>query len=276
MLLFIILHRPTIRGERIDCLFLANIYIILLVISCFFLDMYFYYITGYLYPNSSFDNLWCRTKGYILYICGYSFFHSFSLQAIYRICRILYPIQTKRQPFNLYAIIFLGQWIFSAIELLPSLLIGDIEYLENDFHCQVAPTNMRSSLTVCLIGFLAPFTIILYCYGYTIYYVRKHNSTIITIKQRTILRRDLIILKRIILLLTVLTSSAVPHVAFPIIYIMIGSLPKWLVSLEWALTILALLSISLVIPRISPHLKRLRAKKRFYKVSITQSQSTSF
>ncbi|CAF0917625.1 unnamed protein product [Rotaria sordida] len=143
----------------------------------------------------------------------------------------MYPIQTKHQPFSFYIIVSFGQWIFSALEVIPSLLIGDMEYLHNDYHCQVAPSSMRGSLIVCVLGFLFPFIIIACSYVYTIYYIRQHSSTIITTKQRKSMRRDMIILKRVLIILTLLTSSAAPHAFFPVAYRFLGSLPtcegKW-------------------------------------------------
>ncbi|CAF1068548.1 unnamed protein product [Rotaria sordida] len=130
--------------------------------------------------------------------------------------------ETKKK--HLAAISF-GQWIFSALELIPSLLIGDMEYLHNDYHCQVAPSSMRGSLIVCVLGFLFPFIIIACSYVYTIYYIRQHSSTIITTKQRKSMRRDMIILKRVLIILTLLTSSAAPHAFFPVAYRFLGSLP---------------------------------------------------
>ncbi|CAF1281751.1 unnamed protein product [Rotaria sp. Silwood1] len=123
-----------------------------------------------------------------------------------------------------------------------------MEYLHNDYHCQVAPSSMRGSLTVCVLGFLFPFIIIACSYVYTIYYVRQHNPTIITINRRTNMRRDMIILKRVLIILTLLTSSAAPHALFPIAYRILGSLPTWLVALEWLLTIVALISIAVILP----------------------------
>ncbi|CAF3640885.1 unnamed protein product [Rotaria sp. Silwood1] len=105
-----------------------------------------------------------------------------------------------------------------------------MEYLHNDYHCQVAPSSMRGSLTVCVLGFLFPFIIIACSYVYTIYYVRQHNPTIITINRRTNMRRDMIILKRVLIILTLLTSSAAPHALFPIAYRILGSLPTCYLS----------------------------------------------
>ncbi|UJR32501.1 hypothetical protein I4U23_019963 [Adineta vaga] len=221
-----------------------------------------HYIYGYFYPRTIFNTWLCRIKAYVLYICGYAFFHSFSLQAIYRICRILYPLQMNRQPIYVYVIVSVCLWILSALELLPSLLIGDIQYSAYDLHCQFSPTNMRGSLTVCLIGYLFPFSIMACCYFYTIYYIRKHNSIIvITVKQRVRMRRDMVILKRIITLLAVLSSSAIPHALFPIIYMIYGALPVWLVSLEWVLTIIALIITSVFLPFLSPHMKKMCDRK---------------
>ncbi len=271
-LTFMIMHQSKIKKrQHIDCLFVANIYIILLCISCFLLDMCIYYIYGFTHPNISFNNRWCQIKAYFMYICGYTFFHSFSFQAIYRICRIIYPIQTKNQPFRFYIIVSFGQWVLSALELLPSLLIGDMEYLNNDYHCQISPSSMRGSLTVCVLGFLFSFIMIACSYVYTIYYVRQHNLTIITVKQRKSMRRDMVILKRVLIILTLLTSSAAPHAAFPVVYRFLGSLPLWLVALEWLLTILALISIALTLPLISPHLKQLYTVTQRYDISISVS-----
>ncbi|CAF4834846.1 unnamed protein product, partial [Rotaria sp. Silwood1] len=100
-----------------------------------------------------------------------------------------------------------------------------MEYLHNDYHCQVTPSSMRGSLTVCVIGFVFPFIIIACSYVYTIYYVRQHNSTMITIKRRKSIHRDIIILKRVLIILTLLTASAAPHAFFPVAYRILGSLP---------------------------------------------------
>ncbi|CAF1328259.1 unnamed protein product [Adineta steineri] len=193
----------------------------------------------------------------MMYTCGYTFFHSFSLQAIYRLSRVIYPMHSKRQHYSLYIIMSFGQWIFSALELLPSLCIGDIEYLPNDYHCQVALTSMRGSLTVCLLGFLCPYIITVYCYIHTMCYVRRRTLTVLIFQQRSSVRRNLIILRRLVILLTCVISTAAPHGILPIVYSILGELPRWLVPLEWVLTIFALVTISVAILFVSPLVKKL-------------------
>jgi hypothetical protein len=178
-------------------------------------------------------------------------------------------MQTKRQDFSLYVMMSFGQWIFSALELLPSLFIGDIEYLSKDFHCQVAPTSMRGSLTVSLLGFLFPYSITVYCYLYTMYYVRQHRLAILIIRQRASVRRDMIILRRLAILLTCMTTTAIPHVVLPVVSVILGGLPVWLVSLEWVLTILALVCTSVILPFVSPQLKKLCSTMHLQRTNTT-------
>jgi hypothetical protein len=138
---------------------------------------------------------------------------------------------------------------------LPSLLIGDIEYIFNDYHCQFAPTSIRGSLTVYSVGFVFPFSVTVFCYIWTMCSIRKQTAALITINQQINIHRDLIILKRLVIFLTIVTIVAAPHVCLPIIYVITGNLPPWIISLEWLTTALALVAVLFILLFITPHLK---------------------
>ena len=259
VLSLIIVRRQIIRAHHIDYLLFANIYIAALFGTIFCIDISIYSIYGQIYVTSSFSGWWCRIKGYLVYLSAVIFFYTFALQAIYRFCRILYRTKARLLSFHLYAILTVSLWFLAACELLPSLLIGDIEYLVNDYHCQFAPTSIRGSLTVYSIGFVLPFSVTVFCYMWTIRCIQQQTARLLTINQRISMQRDVVILKRLAIFLSMVTTISAPHVILPIIYIIAGSLPTWIISVESLMSSLALLAVSIILLFTSPHLKKLHA-----------------
>ena len=159
--LFIIFYRrSTIRNDHVDYLLVANSYIALFLSSPFYFDMSAYSIYGHLHPASSFDGWWCRVKSYAIYVTGSAYFYSFLFQAIYRFCRIVFPTRPALRSFRLYAIVSILQWIFGILQVLPSLFAGYITYLPNDYHCQLALTNLRGIIDL----FISYFPHSIRCY----------------------------------------------------------------------------------------------------------------
>ncbi len=156
-----------IKLVPISSLFMENSYIALLFISPFFIDMCVSSIYGYLYPKSSFNEFRCWFKSYLMYINGHVYFYSFLLQAIYRFYRIVYPKQIKFQSFRLYAIASGFLWINGCWQMLPSLIMGHIDYIPEEFHSQFPLTYLSGSLIGLSIIYLIPYILTVLCYIYT-------------------------------------------------------------------------------------------------------------
>ena len=88
------------------------------------------------------------------------------------------------------------------------------------------------------------------------YRVHQQSLALYTLDQHRSIRRDLFVLKRLAILLTVVTAVAAPHALMPIVYAMTGFLPDWITSLEWLLTSFALVSVSIVLVIVTSHLKK--------------------
>jgi hypothetical protein len=260
ILSMIFFNRSTTRGDNVDYMILTNIYITLFLGFSFFMDMCIYSIYGHLHPNSSFDGWWCRVKSFIVQsgMCG--FFYTFLLQAIYRLCCIVYPTRVKFQSKRLYIILSIVRMVLAFLQMLPSLLLGDIEYLSNEYHCQVPPTNIRATVIITFFVYLLPFCAIAICYVRTIFHVRTETTVLVTIKQHASTHRDLIVSTRVVIVLGFLTITGMPHLITTVIYANTGRLPSWAVPFEWLMTILGSTSISIIQIFISPHLKKLRAR----------------
>ena len=255
--IMMIQHRGSLREYRIDYLLFGTTYLTLIFVAIFFIDMCAYSIVGHLNPSVTFDGFWCRMKAYLMYGAGCTFFHSFLLQAFYRLNRILYQNKHKSQSFRFYVILSISIWIIVYIELIPSFVIGDIEYIVSEHHCQFAFTNVRGSIVVCTVGFFVPFSLTMFCYLWTMLKIHQQSAALMMINRSHMMRRDILILKRLVILLTFVTFVAAPHVIFPVVVAFDGFLPGWLFSLEWLLTALALVSVSIVLIFVSTHLKKI-------------------
>ena len=255
-----LLRRSLIKTDRVSYLLISNSYIAFITASPLFIEMCITSIYGHLHPNISFDGWNCRVKSYVLYIHGCVYFYSFLLQAIYRFCRIVHPTRVVYQSFRPYAILSVAQWILAALMLLPSLFLGDLEYLPNDYHCQIGPTNLRGSMIGLSVLFIVPFVSTLMFYLYTLYYVYTKTTVLTTINRNTTARRDLIILSRLVFLFTFITTVAFPHVLIPVIYTISGSLASWVSPCEWLFTAFSLSAACIIQFVVSPNLRKLRIR----------------
>jgi hypothetical protein len=252
-----VLRRSVIKTDSVSYLLAANSYIAITLSTPLFLDISFNSIYGQLHPDSSFDDWRCRFKSYVLYIHGCVYFFSFFLQSIYRFCRIVYPRRVILHSFRPYVILSIGLWFLAAALLMPSVFLGDIDYLPHDYHCQLPPSNLRGMLRALSSVFLIPFILTLICYFYTMHYVRTQTTALTTINQHRSIRRDLIIMSRLVLLFVFVTAAALPHVLIPIIYTITGYLPTWVASFEWSLTVFSFTAASIIQLFVTPHLKKL-------------------
>ncbi|CAF0898136.1 unnamed protein product [Adineta steineri] len=257
LFLTMLCRRSIVKTDRVSYLLLANSYIAYLVASPFFAEMSLNSIYGQLHPNSSFNVKSCVFKSYIIYVSGCVYFHSYLLQAIYRLCRIVYATRLQYQSFRIYAILSIGQWVLAALMLLPSLLAGSIEYIPTEHHCQIAATNLLGSLLGLSFLFLIPFVSTLILYFYTIHYVHTKTTALHAINHHTSIRRDLIILSRLIILFTFISTVALPHVLMPIFYVLTNYLPVWISALEWLFTCFSLNTACIIQIFSVPQLRKL-------------------
>jgi len=148
-------------------------------------------------------------------------FYSNALQAIYRLCRIVFYTRQSLQSFQLYKIIIIIQWIICFLIILPNLLHGDFKYLIDDYHCQVELTDIRNGLLDAVLAYFIPVSISTGCYIYTLRKIRKGKNSLIqtmTHIQQITTRRDVIVLFRICILHGLLIVTVIPSAVILIMY----------------------------------------------------------
>lgn len=256
MIWIMLFHQSPTQTDRVAHLLCINMYISLFIGCALVLDMYCYTLYGHLHSKISFDGQWCYIKAYLFYVSGCSFFYSYLLQAVYRLCRIIFYKNHLLQSFHLYIIGIILQWIVSFLQVIPVYLLGTFEYLSNDFHCQIALTNIRGLLIGLTLVHMLPISLTTICYIYTIVYIRKRSNIIRTTRQRVSDRRDLLVLKRVFILLTAMIISGMPQLGISIFYRFVGYLPYWSTQFQWLTATFSVFCISVILIFVSPNLQK--------------------
>ncbi|CAF3605260.1 unnamed protein product [Adineta steineri] len=251
--------------HRVALLLTANVYLSLQLSSILFLEEYICILLGHKYSLASLDNgILCQIRIYLQYVLVSAICYSNALQAIYRLCRIIFYTKKSYQSFQLYQILSIIQWILCFLIMFPSLYFGDFKYSINDYSCQLDYANYRGVFMIGTLSFSIPMTIIVGCNIYTIKKMRRRNNNdieIMTQLQRMIVQRDLVVLFRLLILLGILMTFGIIPVMIILINIFTGLVPWWSSQIQWLVFNILTTIVSIVLIIISPHFHNLWKKK---------------
>ena len=144
--------------------------------------------------------------------------------------------------------------------IIPTILVGDFEYLDTDYHCQILYTSMRSTMLNGTLAYAIPMNITTRCYMYTWRKMRRGNDSLIqtmTEPQKISARRDVVVLFLICILLALLLAFFIPSTVILSIYNFSGYLPWWASQIQWLVFIVSILSMTISLALISPHVRNL-------------------
>lgn len=215
MFIFIIYHlkkRPN-SPNQVTLLLTANMYMSLLTYFIVMTDAYLRVLNGHIYSIIKSNNIiYCQICAYFLLMSICSIFYSNTLQAIYRLCRIVFYTYRFYQTFRFYIITIIIQWFICFIFFLPNLFLGDFEYIIEDFRCQISYKNNRASLITAALIYFVPISITFGCYIFTLRKIRNRNDLRqhMTHMQLITARRDLIVFFRIFILFGLMIISSIP------------------------------------------------------------------
>jgi hypothetical protein len=226
------------------------------------------------------NSKWCRWRGFFIHGFLCALYDSYILQAGYRLCRVVFYRHKNLQSFPLYSLLVPIESLFGVVSISPVLLRGDVIYLPSEYYCQTPFTNIPAICYIALRLFFLPILFISLVYIYLLKHVRQTNSSITTInenhrgrsKQDT---RDLIVIKRLLLMLSVLLLLGLPSIIFLSIFMITGHLISityrigWL-SVSFSLVFLAYMLIELTNPL------RKTVRGLFHRDSVQRSRCTSF
>ncbi len=204
--------------SNICMLLIWNTYFTLFLFASIMLGMYLYNLYGNLDSSMSFGGRWCQIRTYLVHVCLCGLYYSFVLQAIFRLFRIVYYKHKILQSFGVFLIAITLQWILSFLCILPNLLLDDFQYLPTEYNCWIAFENIRGLLVTITITYGISTCMILSIYMYIIRYLRQSNN-IQQQRRQNSNKRDLIVLKRLAIFVTVIIGLGFPTVLVVFIYV---------------------------------------------------------
>ncbi|CAF1257487.1 unnamed protein product [Adineta steineri] len=172
--------------------------------------------------NQSFDSSGCIFSGYLSSVLLGMLYWNFFNQAFYRLIRIVYSQNRRLQSLKLYVILpFIELIIVTSIVLCILLPLNGVTYLPHDYFCYPTFTNIPAILSVVVIAYMCPFCCISFIYMYITRFIhRQGNIQTLVIKQRQ--ARDLLIMRRILIIVSLLLVLGIPAMTVIFMFIITG------------------------------------------------------
>jgi len=247
---------------NIPLILICNTYLTEITSSIMVIDSCCRTIYGVLNPSISFDGVFCQVRTYFLYVFVSNIIYSFVVQAFFQLFRIIFYQKRAFPTLQVFIIAIIIQWIFVCLTDLVFFPSNDFVYVSSEYRCLVAFDNVRGSLTVFLLTYIIPTNLLFIIYYFIIRHVRKINRAM---QNREFARkRDIIVLKRIMILFIVFQLFFMPLGVLWIIYIITGNFVSSIYQLQTLTVAVTQFFMTILItfetPQIREKLKRRRQR----------------
>jgi hypothetical protein len=253
------------RAPISSSIFLScNTYPAIVMGSLAIIDMYAHNLYGDIYKNVSFDNWWCYVRFYLLLVAFCSIYQSYLLQACFHLFRVVfYKFKQLRNVRFLFRLVVI-QWTISFLIILPAFVFDHFEYLPEYYHCQIVFSNPYGLILVSLPIYYLPMLAIGTIYIYIICYTRRKTRSIGQRHRRqSSNRRDIIVLRRITILVGLLWTLTFPFMILWLVYIITGYLYPLSYHFQWLTFAISLLVLPFASASLTPQLRKLLRTVRF-------------
>ncbi|CAF0953375.1 unnamed protein product [Adineta steineri] len=188
----------------------------------------------------------CIFRGYLMHATVGAQFDSYLLQAIYRYITVVYPTRLfwQRKQFQCFLIGLI--WVCAFIFAIPHVATGEIQYNADN---QICDTPFRLSFIIIyniIYVYFIPLYGILFIYVKLILYVREINKRVTTINPVSRAQRELKMVHRIVILVSILLVLGVPYTTF-IIMGFFTQPPKYHLRISFTFIYVALLFIMITL-----------------------------
>ncbi|UJR20206.1 hypothetical protein I4U23_023337 [Adineta vaga] len=259
---FIIYHllKKPRSPHYVALLLINNMFLALILFFILIIDMYGRMLYGHLYLKFPWINqIHCQIQAYLVLVSMGSIFYSNMLQAIYRLCRVIFHTYRFYQSIQFNFVMIIIQWSICFICLLPNVILKDFDYISQEYHCQIQFENIRAVCCAGIVLYGIPIYITVGCYIYTLRRIRNENQIRhhLTQIQLVTARRDLIVLFRICILFIFMIIFIIPNFISFFIYLIWKYDVGWLEQVQWLFYVLSMTGVTVVLPFISPHISNL-------------------
>ncbi|CAF0894969.1 unnamed protein product [Adineta steineri] len=161
-----------------------------------------------------YGDFFCIFRGYLTYVSCAMLNYSFLLQAFYRYVLVVHSTSLFLQSIQFQLFFICITWMISFVYPIGFLFNGNIIYNVDNQICQI-PLQLSFSmvfLTLCL--YMIPVSLIIFIYLKLVRYVKqmRHRITVVNTLSRA--RRQLRIVRRTIILVTILIAICFVYAIF--------------------------------------------------------------
>ncbi|CAF3513584.1 unnamed protein product [Rotaria sp. Silwood1] len=204
--------------------------------------------------------VFCYVFGLFYDIFECSMYYSYSIQAFYRLCRIVFYKKKYLVSHSLYIILIIIQWLLVLGFLVPTIFFHWYSRLPTEQYCIIPYTNIRAEIYHILLLYIIPIICITTTYIWiTIFMHQRAQTSLIasTVLRRKRNERDLIVIKRIILLTSLLIILRFPTIIFIVYAVMSGNVFLFTYDIIGIFTSTCLIFIGISTIYTTPQLRKL-------------------
>jgi hypothetical protein len=205
------------------------------------------------------DMKFCFAWGLFYDIFECSIYHSYCLQAFYRLCRVVFYTKRFLLSYNLYLILIVVQWSWILALLIPPVFVGWYARLPTENYCLVPYTYIVAEVYHIMVLYLVPLICIGVTYLWITNFMRQTNrasTLVIAAVQRQRNQRDLTVIKRIIMLVSILVTLRFPTIIFLIHAVITGGLYPLTYGVVGVITSACLIFIGIITIYITTQLRK--------------------
>ena len=242
-------------ASNVSLLLTCNTYVAIILFCFTLMDIGIHSLYGHWNPSTSFAGRWCEIRAYFPHVCFCAYYYSFVCQAIFRLFRIVFYKKRHLQSLGVFVVSIVIQWLLSFIFIAPHLIFDDFQYQALDYNCWISFRNIRGMFVATLIIYGGPLALILSIYIYIVRYVRR--KMYVHRKQKRSIQRDVLILRRIVVLLFFLIMIGVPTLVVLAIYLLTNYLTPLAYDIQAVNISIGLLTTTMTLIFVTPKIRHL-------------------
>ncbi|CAF0962303.1 unnamed protein product [Rotaria sordida] len=251
LILIFIYVRPLITNVPI--ILTCNTYITLIGSSFMTFVVMAYGMYDNLHPFISFDDYYCEIRSYVNYVFICAFYYSCMFQATFRLCRVVFQKRKILQTRIVFTIAIIIQWLISIFYILVYLILNDFQYHPDISSCWLSFKNIRGLSIALIFVYGKPLIIMSLIYVCIVRFIRQtvHTQEI----RQNANKRDLLVVKRIIILVFIAMAIGIPTLLILIIYIITNHLTPFAYHIQALSLTVGLVAASIAMGFITPQVR---------------------
>lgn len=197
----------------------------------------------------------CMPIGYLSYMAVGIQYYSYLLQAMYRYSLMIYPTRLLCQSLKFQTLLIIITWVFWLI--YPTMLIytEQIVYIPDAKVCQMPPKFSLLKIFTVFLTYFTPMVTVTIIYIQMVHCVREMGKRVTPANSLSHAKRELELVRRIVLLLFSLLTLGIPYMIF-FIMSFFNTTPKYYFRIIWVFVSATLVLIMLALFQVTEKLKK--------------------